>query len=152
MKKFLLLALSLVLILCTVSCKQDSANVPYKLVINCQEIVEFMDDQNYGIKAEKKELVPSDGIILSIESYCSEGDNVYDRVVKNLKDKKLHFEGSDGYFSGIGNIYAGDCGAFSGWMFFVNDELAELGASDTIISANDTIEFRYIVDYNTLFN
>ena len=72
-------------------------------------------------------------------------------MVENLKAKKLHFEGVDGYFNGIANIYAGDCGQFSGWMFFINGNLAELGASDTIINSNDVVEFRYIVDYNTLF-
>jgi len=26
-----------------------------------------------------------------------------------------------------------------------------MGASDTVVSENDVVEFKYIVDYNTLF-
>lgn len=152
MKKIICFALGFALVFCVSSCKKDSSDVPYKLVISCEEVVEYIDDEKYGIKEEKRELVPTDGIIIELEDNCSQGDNVYDCVTKNLKDKKLHFQGSDGYFYAIGNIYAGDCGDFSGWMFYVNGELAEIGASDTIVKENDVIEFRYIVDYNKLFN
>lgn len=152
MRKFLSFVISIVIIFAVESCKDIPENVPYKLIISCDEIVEFIDDEVYGIKSEKRELVPDDGIILELEDNCSEGDNVYNCVTNNLKSKKLHFQGTDGYISAIGNIYAGDCGEFSGWMLFINGELAELGASDTIIQENDVIEFKYIVDYNTLFN
>ncbi len=151
MKKVLALMLVLVTLICISSCGKKEGNVPYKLIISCEEVIEYMDDDTYGIVPEKKDIVPESGIILEIDAKCNEGDNVYDCAVNNLKENKLHFEGSDGYFTAIGNIYAGDCGDFSGWMFFVNGELAQLGASDTLINENDVVEFKYIVDYNTLF-
>lgn len=151
MKKLCSVLLVTIVMFCISACKNEEANVPYKLIVSCQEVVENFDDEAYGIKPEKRDFVPADGIILELEANCSEGSNVYEIVKNNLKSKKLHFDGSDGYFTAIGNIYAGDCGDFSGWMFFINGNLAEFGASDTLICENDIIEFKYIVDYNSIF-
>ena len=152
MKRFITVVLASLMLLSIASCgKKEEGTVPYTLIISCDEILSNMDSETFGIKEEKKAIVPKDGKILEITAKCGEGVNAFDLVVENLKAKKLHFEGVDGYFNGIANIYAGDCGQFSGWLFFINGNLAELGASDTVGSSNDIIEFRFIVDYNSLF-
>lgn len=154
MKKIILFVLILAACFSIVSCAEkteETGDTSYKLVISCHEIIQNFDNDTYAIKSEKKDIVPGNGIILEVDSKCAKGDNAYDIAVKALKDNKIHFDGSDGYLKGIANLYAGDCGGFSGWMFFINGELAELGADDTIINENDVIEFKYIVDYNTLF-
>ena len=130
---------------------EEEETVPYKLVIDCSEIVSNLDNESYAVKAEKRDIVPENGIVLEKEGKCNEGTTAYDLVVSVLKKNKIHFDGTGVYFKGIGNLYEGDCGQFSGWMFFINGNLAELGASDTIVKADDVIEFRYIVDYNILF-
>ena len=153
MKKLISAILLIGVIFCTAACtKKEEGTVPYKLAITCTEVNDSINDITYGIKEEKRDIVPKDGIILETEGKCAEGENVFDCVTALLQSEKIHFEGKDGYFSGIANIYAGDCGQFSGWMFFINGELASAGADDTVISANDEIEFRYVVDYNRLFD
>lgn len=154
MKRVLSFVLMLIFCVSAVSCAKkadEQGDTPYKLIISCHEIIQNLDSEKYAINEEKKEIVPEDGIVLEINSKCSKGDTAYSVTVNALKNNKIHFEGSDGYLKAIANIYAGDCGDFSGWMFFINGNLAELGANDTIINENDVIEFKYIVDYNTLF-
>ncbi len=162
MKKIVVLIMINLLMFSVVSCGEKSKSeienntevaedISCKLIISCNEIIEYMDDEAYGIKEEKKEIVPHDGIILEIDTKCDVDSTAYDIVVSELKKNKIHFDGSDGYLKAIANLYVGDCGEFSGWMFFINGNLAENGASDTIINENDIIEFKYIVDYNTLF-
>lgn len=152
MKRFVTLILASMMLFSVASCsKKSEGTIPYTLIISCDEILSNIDSDTYGIKKEKKEIVPEDGMILKVDAKCSEEENAFDIVVENLKDKKIHFEGTDGYFKGISNIYEGDCGQYSGWMFFINGNLSETGASDTYICENDIVEFKYVVDYNTLF-
>ncbi len=130
---------------------ESENTISCKLIVDCHEILENIDHEEYGLKEEKKDIVPINGVVLDVDIECTEGDTAYDIVLSELKKQKIHFDADDGYFTAIANFYAGDCGDFSGWMFFVNGNLAETGASDTVINENDIIEFRYVVDYNTLF-
>jgi hypothetical protein len=131
----------------------DSVNGDFSvsLKVVCNEVVSNFGHEIYGIKEDKIDIVPDDGIILDIDTFCDEGENAFNLLINSLKAKKIHFEADDGYLTGISNIYVGDCGANSGWMFFINGELAELGAPDTILNDGDEVEFRYVVDYMTLF-
>lgn len=163
MKKVLAYMLMSLFIFSMVSCgeKKDDAgenvlneaenNVSCKLIVSCHEILENIDNEQYHIKEEKRDIVPSNGIILEVDTKCIEGDTAYDVAISELKKEKIHFDSDDGYFSAIANLYAGDCGDFSGWMFFINGNLAENGAGDTVIAQDDVVEFKYVVDYTSLF-
>ncbi|MBR5308711.1 MAG: DUF4430 domain-containing protein [Clostridia bacterium] len=152
---FSLVLLSLVTVFAFSSCGKKEAKeegtVPYKVIIDCSEIISNLDNEAYAIKPEKRDIVPQSSIILQESGKCKEGTTAYDLVTSVFKENKFHFDGTGVYFKGIGNFYEGDCGPTSGWMFFVNGSLAELGAADTVVNTDDVIEFRYIVDYNTLF-
>ena len=163
MKKILAFIMTSLIVVSLVACsdKKDEATDPgsdasentlsYKLIISCNEILENINHEQYGLKEEKKDIVPADGIVLEKDAICSEGSTAFDVVISELKKEKIHFDADDGYLNAIANLYAGDCGEFSGWMFFINGNLAEMGASDTVVSENDVVEFKYIVDYKTLF-
>lgn len=154
LKRVLVGVLSLVTVLVGVGCNSNGTSdgdMSVLLRVDCSEVIENIGHEVYGIAEDKADIVPENGTILEIETSCNEGDNAFDLLISNLKAKKIHFEADDGYLTAISNIYAGDCGANSGWMFFINGDLAEKGASDTILNADDKVEFKYIVDYMTLF-
>ena len=154
LKKILVCIFAFVTVMVGVSCNSNEASdngISVLLKVDCSEVVENIGHDLYGITEGKAEIVPESGVILEIETFCNEGDNAFELLISNLKAKRIHFEADDGYLTAISNIYAGDCGANSGWMFFINGELAEKGAPDTVIHNGDKVEFKYVVDYMTLF-
>lgn len=154
MKKFLLSVLTLCCLFSFASCfnNDNKETINYTLIVSCDEILKNLNNDEYSINPEKIEILPSNGIILNIKSKCSQGSTARDVLIKNLKDNKMHYIDSSGYIEAICNIYSGDCGDYSGWMFYVNGNLAESGAADTTVNSGDVIEFKYVVDYNLLFN
>ena len=69
--------------------------------------------------------LPSNGIILqNMKVEFSEGDTVFDILVKVTRKKGIHMEyrgsGSNTYIEGINNLYEFDGGSNSGWMYSVN--------------------------------
>ncbi|MGN0492466.1 MAG: DUF4430 domain-containing protein, partial [Acutalibacteraceae bacterium] len=117
--------------------------------IECKTILSNMET----IKPEKKSLVPTDGVILSPQKIAlKDGDTVFDVLNRITKKNKIHMEFSatpgynSKYIEGIGNIYEKDCGELSGWMFSVNGDFAQTGASSITVSDGDTISFVYTCD------
>lgn len=117
--------------------------------IECKTILSNMET----IKPEKKSLVPADGVILSPQKIAlRDGDTVFDVLNRITKKNKIHMEFSatpgynSKYIEGIGNIYEKDCGELSGWMFSVNGEFAQTGASNITVSDGDKISFFYTCD------
>ncbi len=154
LKKILICVFVFVTVIVGVSCSSNKASdgsISVSLKVECSEVIDNMGHELYGITEEKIDIVPENGVILEVKTSCNEGDNAYDLLISNLKAKKIHFEADDGYLTAISNIYAGDCGPVSGWMFFINGELAEKGAPDTVLNNGDKVEFKYVVDYMTLF-
>lgn len=154
MKKFLITVLTLCCLFSFASCFNSSnkETINYTLIVSCDEILKNLNNTEYSINPEKIEILPSNGIILNVESKCSQGNTARDVLIKNLKEHKMHYIDSSGYIEAICNIYSGDCGAYSGWMFYVNGNLAEFGAAETPVNSGDVIEFKYVVNYNLLFN
>ena len=72
-------------------------------------------DNMEALKETKKEFVPSDGWILK-ETY---------------------------YVEGINQLYEFDCGKNSGWMYSVNGEYPNYGASSYNLKDGDKVEWRY---------
>ena len=119
------------------------------LSIECKTILDRMEDLTPG----KEGLVPADGVILSRHSFSfQEGETVFDVLCRATKQFGIHMEyeytpgfGSH-YIEGINNLYEFDCGAGSGWMYYVNGSKPNYGVSKYTLKDGDVIEFKYTCD------
>lgn len=105
------------------------------------------------LDAAKKELIPSDGIILDTTNVSfDEGDTVLDVLLAVTKENKIQLEYEDspaydgGYVEGIANLYEFDCGDLSGWEYCVNDWNPNYGCGNYLVADGDVIEWRYTCD------
>jgi len=147
-KKILLLFLLIVILALAAACapKEEAAG-SCELVISCETLL-ANEDAMKALSADKKSLLPDDGYIVapvSIDFY--ENETVLQMVQRYAQEERLHINVVDGsYISGINNIYSGDCGELSGWLFFVNGESSMIGANEALIADGDLIEFKYTCD------
>ena len=119
------------------------------LSIDCKTILGRMEDLAPG----KESLVPSDGVILSRKAISfEEGESVFDVLLRATRTYGIHLEyeytpgfGSH-YIEGINNLYEFDCGAGSGWMYYVNGVKPNYGVSKYTVKNGDVIEFKYTCD------
>lgn len=116
------------------------------LSISCATILENMDK----LDEEYHELVPADGWLLKPGEFeFSEGESVFDLLVRVCKDKKIHLDHSftpaynSAYIKAIGNLYEFDCGDQSGWVYGVNGWAPNYGCSRYVLKNGDKVEFRY---------
>lgn len=76
-----------------------------------------------------------------------ENTTVFELLKKTTRENKIHmeFDGSDetAYVEGIDNLYAFDKGPESGWLFYVNEKEAEIGAGQMPVRPGDTVEWIY---------
>lgn len=117
--------------------------------VRCDAVLGRMDMLAPG----KAEIVPRDGIILSRRQVSfSEGESVFDVLLREMRDNKIHFEFvstpmyNSVYIEGIGNLYEFDCGEYSGWLYRVNGTQPTYGCSQYKVKAGDEIEFIYSCD------
>ena len=117
--------------------------------ISCASILDHMD----RIEPAKTALVPEDGWLLgSIDAVFTEGESVFDVLLRVCTEKKIHMEFSvtpvyqSAYIEGIGNLYEFDCGELSGWMYRVNGQFPNYGCSQYTLSDGDVIEWLYTCD------
>lgn len=92
--------------------------------------------------------LPSNGIILqNMKVEFSEGDTVFDILVKVTRKKGIHMEyrgsGSNTYIEGINNLYEFDGGSNSGWMYSVNGVYPNYGVGAYKVKSSDVIKFNY---------
>ena len=153
MKRMLSVFLALCMLLVVSSCKKTSRETgKVSLKVEYTEVVENLESAQYGIAPEKRDALSPDGVVLSLQDVSfSDADTAMSILLSELKKAKKHFQEKDGYVSAIDNVYAGDCGNVSGWMFFVNGELSEVGAREYTPKEGDEILFRYVVNYMALF-
>lgn len=119
------------------------------LSISCKTILDNMGDLTPG----KEGLVPADGMILSAYQVTfSEGESVFDVLVRETQKKRIHMEYSEfpaynsAYIEGINNLYEFDCGELSGWMYKVNGWFPNYGCSQYQLKDGDVIEWVYTCD------
>ncbi len=119
------------------------------LSIRCDTILENIS----LLKEEKRDIVPQDGIILNERKVkFFEGDSVFDVLLRETQNNKIHFEYIDtpmynsAYIEGIANIYEFDCGSLSGWIYHVNGQNPKTGCSQYILEQGDRIEWIYTCD------
>lgn len=128
------------------------------VTILCSTINDNIDD----LKSSKLPFVPSDGIILEkttveIENSKTAFDVIrkacYENVCKDdctycqrngIQIEYTYTPAFDNYYiEGIHQIYEMDCGMQSGWMFSVNGEFPNVGASAYSVNNGDEIVFAY---------
>ncbi|MEK5467814.1 DUF4430 domain-containing protein [Paenibacillus sp. FSL R7-0210] len=91
------------------------------------------------------------GVILAAAQYeIKKGESVLDLLKRITRAQKIQmeFQGSKAfaYVEGIDNLYEGDHGAESGWMYKVNGEFPSKAAGSWIVEPGDTIEWLYTLD------
>ena len=146
--------LALLLLVCACSAETGTQNnaddkaqaAECTLLIECSSVFEHWDE----LPAEKQELIPEDGVLLSASIKLEEGDTVCDVFTRVVQSSRLHADtvvsSGSAYVRGIGNLYEGDCGGYSGWMVYVNGELLMTGISNQPVSEGDEIAFRYVCE------
>ncbi len=98
----------------------------------------------------KRGMIPENGVIFQVQAVTfSEGESVFDVLLRELKKKKIHLEFvnnpmyNSAYIEGIGNLYEFDCGDTSGWIYKVNGVEPRYGCSQYKLKSGDAIEFLY---------
>ena len=117
--------------------------------IECSTILNNLED----LDPDKRELVPSNGIILAPTKVTFyEGESVFDVLQRVCKEKGIHLESSwtpiynSAYIEGIHNLYEFDCGELSGWMYRVNGWYPNYGCSRYQLVDGEVVEWRYTCD------
>lgn len=116
------------------------------IAINCATILDNMS----SLAAEKKSLVPSDGVILKKTTVTFyKGETVFDVLKRVTKKNSIHMEFTDSvaysgaYVEGIANLYEKDCGGRSGWEYSVNGWYPNYSCGSYVVSSGDAIEWNY---------
>ena len=119
------------------------------LLVSCDTILQNMT----RLDSEKKEIIPSDGIIFPEKSVSfTEGESVFDILLREMKNNKIHLEFvktpvyDSVYIEGIANIYEFDCGELSGWMYSVNGVFPSYSSSVYFPKDGDRIKWLYSCD------
>lgn len=91
------------------------------------------------------------GVILAAAQYeIKKDESVLDLLKRITRAQKvqMEYQGSKAfaYVEGIDNLYEGDHGAESGWMYKVNGEFPSKAAGSWIVEPGDTIEWLYTLD------
>lgn len=114
--------------------------------VECTTILDHMDD----LKETKKEFLPEDGWILKETEVSFKGGETAFDVLKEICGKEgIHLASrytplyKSHYVEGINQIYEFDCGKNSGWMYSVNGEYPNVGASSYKLKDGDKVEWRY---------
>ncbi|MDP4120906.1 MAG: DUF4430 domain-containing protein [Bacillota bacterium] len=114
--------------------------------IRCDKILEHQSDLSKSLKDSN--VIPKNGIILQKTTVSLfQNDTVYDILNRITKERKIQIEtsgaetsaGSTLYVRGIDYIYEMSCGSTSGWIYFVNEKKANVGASDYCPKNGDDI-------------
>lgn len=107
---------------------------------------------------EKRAYLPADGaIIAKCEVEFSEGESVFDVLLRETQARKIHFDFSETpaynstYIKGISNLYELDCGEFSGWLYYVNGESPDVGYSQYEVKDGDSIAWTYTCDWRETY-
>lgn len=119
------------------------------LAVTSKTILDHLDQFN----KDKLEVLPEDGVIYKSQTVTFyEGESVFDLLLREMKNNKIHMEFSmtpiynSNYIEGINNIYEFDCGELSGWMFKVNGWFPNYGSSRYMLKDGDAVEWMYTCD------
>ncbi len=145
MKRIRIWILLLAVVLLTAGCaaKQGpGAEITVTLSIECRTALDHPDEVREGIR------IPADGIILEpVTVTLNDGDTVYDAVIKGCREAdiplKIQGSGAMAYIMGIAGIREMDVGRESGWIYYVDQTYAQVGAGQYVLHGGEVITFRY---------
>ena len=119
------------------------------ITISCATIFDNLE----AFDKAKIEILPKDGLIVpTAKVEITEGETVFDVLLKVTKGNKIHMEYvstplyKSNYIEGIGNIYEIDAGPLSGWMYKVNNQFPNYGCGMYVLKDGDNIEWVYTCD------
>lgn len=119
------------------------------LSVRCDTILKNLTRLN----EEKADVVPKNGVIFKeTEVIFYEGESVFDLLLREMKQNKIHMEFENtpiynsAYIEGIANLYEFDCGELSGWMYKVNGWFPNYGCSRYELKDGDKVEWVYTCD------
>lgn len=119
------------------------------LSVRCDTILDNLE----LLQEEKRDMIPDDGIIFTSSSVgFYDNESVFDVLVRQMKDNKIHMEYANtpiydsAYIEGIYNIYEFDCGPTSGWSYSVNNWFPNYGISKYELKDGDIVEILYTCD------
>ena len=102
---------------------------------------------------EKRELVPTDGVIFPATTVIFyEGESVFNVLQRTMKQNGIHMSFrntpiyNSAYIEAINNIGEFDAGELSGWMYKVNGWFPNYGCSRYQLKDGDVIEWIYTCD------
>ncbi len=138
----------------------ESSSITCYVTIDCTKIQENFEELNKS----KRSFVPSNGYILKDAAVeLKENESAFDALKKACAEYsctdnckycqkdgiQLEYSYTPAYHSyyveGIHQLYEKDCGDLSGWLFCVNDALAESASSSYYPQNGDKIMFTYTV-------
>lgn len=121
------------------------------IAVDCSDLSQQMDKLQ---KEAIRSYIPKDGVILAPTPYeFAEGETVYDCLYNTCRSRDIQMESSEDsvyhsrYVEGIGHLYEMDAGKRSGWTYYVNDEMPDVGCSKYELKDGDQIRWVYVVDY-----
>lgn len=128
----------------------EAEKIEVSVSINCKNL---MKDGSVLDNPKLLSYIPEDGNILAPVSFKVEkGDNAYDALKKICMARDIQLESdftpiyNTYYVRGIGYLYERDAGERSGWIFKVNGESSDRGASSYILKDGDEIEWIYTLN------
>lgn len=149
MKKIIIFAVLIIAVLALVfTIGTDKPIYDCTLEIVCDDAI-----ASGALSAEKLELLPADGVVLAkTDVKFAKGDSVMDILQKTLIENKIHYDaqtvtGGSKYLKGIANLYQDDCGPYSGWNYYINDEMPSESAANCKVKNGDAIRFVYVSDF-----
>lgn len=148
----LLAALALALL---IGCAAKPAAKPYRCTVGvvCDDALAHVD----ALEETLLDILPDDGVMLpAVTVEFSGGETAWDAFLTAAQSAKLQYEsdgtGESAYLIGIGNLYTGDAGDDSGWVFEVNGESPDVGCGRYELQDGDAVTFRYVYDFNEYFS
>lgn len=155
-KRFFTIAIAIMLLSCIAmlfaACADEEKTIIGKVEISivCTTVFDNLD------KLENKktlEFIPSNGIIQEVvEVELLSGDTVLDVLLKLTSTGEIRPDVSmpngktKAYVKGINQLYEKDCGALSGWQYYVNGVSASKSCGAYKLASGDKIVWAYTCD------
>lgn len=143
---FLLIAVLLLSCLCGCA-KQEAGNLHCTVSIDASRVALSSTMAAHDAMEKLDSKLPA---LNKVDVAFSEGETALDVVVRALQENKIQYEIDDtNFFMGIGNLYNGDAGELSGWLYTVNDESLSSAASQYKVQEGDHVCFFFVTDFMT---
>ena len=87
---------------------------------------------------------------VSADVELDEGATAYDALVEAADDVNASETDYGMYVQGINGLAGGDHGDMSGWLYYVNGEMADVGCSEYVLEDGDVVSWVYTTDYSQM--